>query len=268
MTVNGNGKDGAANGAAGGAPSGAGAKAISDSLSKPLPKRFYKDVTIGEGAFLQVLLDGRIIKTPGKKALILPTRALADLVAAEWAAQGANIDPSTMPLTRFANTAIDAVSSAQDEVAADIVAYAGRDLLCYRADAQPDLTARQAQAWDPVLSWAREALGARFEVAAGVMPIDQPAPTLRAFARALEPHEPFRLTGLHVMTTLTGSAILTLAHAKGALSQAEAWSAAHVDEDYQIELWGEDFEASEKRKRRREEFGAASRLLSALKARS
>lgn len=254
MTTNGNGT-GDANG---------GLKNISDSLAKPLPKRFYKDVSVGEGAFFQVLLDGRPIKTPGKKALMLPTRALADLVAAEWAAQGAQIDPGTMPLTRFSNTAIDAVSAALDEVAADIVAYAGRDLLCYRAGHQPQLAERQAALWDPVLGWARAALGARFDVAEGVMPIDQPATTLKAIARALEPHDPYRLTALHVLTTLTGSAILALAHARGALDAEAAWAAAHVDEDYQIGMWGQDYEASVKRGQRQAEFDAASRYLAAL----
>ncbi len=256
MSTNGNGKghDGEASGV----------KNISDSLAKPLPKRFYKDVSVGEGAFFQVLLDGRPIKTPGKKALMLPTRALANLVAEEWAAQGSHIDPGTMPLTRFSNTAIDAVSGALEDVAADVVAYAGRDLLCYRAGEQPQLAAKQAALWDPVLAWAREALGARFDVAEGVMPIDQPAMTLKAVARALEPHDPYRLTALHVMTTLTGSAILAIAHARGALDAEAAWAAAHADEDYQTAMWGEDYEASVKRGQRRAEFDAASRYLMAL----
>lgn len=260
MTANGN-------GSGNGAKSSGGPKSpISDSLAKPLPKRFYKDVTVGEGAFYQVLLDGRVIKTPGKKALMLPTRALADIVADEWRAQGTLIDPSTMPQTRFANTAIDAVSAALDDVAADIAAYGGRDLLCYRADErQPELAQRQDAAWDPVLAWSREALGARLDVVYGVMPIDQAPTAINALAKALEPHEPFKLTGVHVMTTLTGSAILAIAHARGALSAAEAWDAAHVDEDYQIALWGEDYEASVKRQQRKAEFEAASRLLGALR---
>lgn len=260
MSTNGNGNT---NGGA--TPSSGGPKnPITDTLTKPLPKRFYKDVSVGEGAFFQVLLDGRPIRTPGKKALMLPTRALAGLVADEWASQQALIDPSTMPLTRFSNTAIDAVSAALDEVAADIVAYAGRDLLCYRAIDQPLLRTQQAAAWDPILVWAREALGARFDVADGVMPIDQPTTTLKAIARALEPHDPYRLTVLHVMTTLTGSAILAVAHARGALDAASAWAAAHVDEDYQIGMWGEDYEASVRRIQRKVEFNAASRYLMAL----
>lgn len=262
MSTNGDGNSkGGTNGGA--APPDGPKVSVSDTLAKPLPKRFYKDVTVGEGAFYQVLLDGRVIKTPGKRALILPARALAGLIAQEWASQGEFIDPSLMPLTRFANTAIDAVSNALDEVAADIVAYAGRDLLCYRAERE-QLAAEQHRLWDPVLDWARESYGAAFQTVTGVMPIDQPVPALKAFARALEPHEPFRLTALHVMTTLTGSALLALACDRAFLSQDVAWRAAHVDEDYQISMWGEDYEAAEKRKQRHADFAAACRMLGAL----
>lgn len=238
---------------------------ITDSLAKPLSKRFYSDVSIKDGAFYQILLDGRAVKTPGKRALMLPTGALAAAVAEEWVAQDASIDPASMPLTRFANTAIDAVADALEEVAADIVAYAGRDLICYRAEAPDDLAHRQAAAWDPIVAWAEAILGVKFTVVKGLMPVDQPTRCMNAFAAALEPHDAFRLTALHVMTTLTGSALLSLAHARGFRTTNEAWAAAHVDEDYQISLWGEDWEATERRKRRRAEFGAASRMLAALK---
>ncbi|MCB1485323.1 MAG: ATPase [Hyphomicrobiaceae bacterium] len=258
-TENGSGSNGTDN-----KPSGGPKGAISDSLAKPLPKRFYNEVSVSDGAFFQILLDGRVVRTPKKRALVLPTRKLADAVAAEWAAQKDVIDPSTMPMTRFSNTAIDAVADAADEVAADIVAYAGRDLLCYRAETPAELAIRQTKAWDPVIDWAREALGAHFTVVDGVMPVDQPALTLQRIAKALEPHEPFRLTALHVMTTLTGSAILALAQARGFLSSEQAWTAAHVDEDYQISVWGEDYEAAEKRKQRQKDFDAASRLIATL----
>ncbi len=237
---------------------------ITDTMAKPLAKRFYKDVTIGEGAFFQILLDGRVVRTPGKRALLLPSRTLADAVAAEWQAQDANINPGTMPLTRFANTAIDAVSDAQKEVANDIAAYAGRDLLCYRAVTPPELTRLQAAAWDPVINWAREALAAHFTVVEGVMPVDQPVLTLKKFSAALEPHDAFKLTAMHVLTTLTGSALLALAHVRGFLNTDDMWSAAHVDEDYQIAHWGQDEEAAHRRVLRRQEFDAACRLLASL----
>lgn len=247
-----------------GAASGGRKGAISDSLAKPLAKRFYKDVSVGEGAFYQILLDGRAVKTPAKRALLLPTRALAEAIAEEWRAQDHEINPALMPKTRFANTAIDAVSDALDEVASDITAYAGSDLVCYRAELPRDLTLLQAKHWDPLIAWAREAMGAHFTVVEGVMPVAQPRQALNAVAAALDPHEAFRLTGLHVLTTLTGSALIALAHARGYLSADKAWAAAHVDEDYQISLWGADEEAALRRKNRRAEFDAASAFVSAL----
>ncbi len=234
---------------------------ITDTMKAPLPKRFYKSATASQTAPYQILLDGRAVKTPKKRALALPTLTCAEAIAAEWAAQTEFIDPASMPFTRFANTAIDAVADTLPDVAADIVAYAGRDLLCYRAEGPADLARLQAAKWDPVLSWAKATLGADFEVVAGIMPIDQPLATLDGIAQALLPLEPFRLTALHVMTTLTGSAILTVAHTHSHLTAAEAWAAAHVDEDYQIALWGVDDEAAHRRKLRAAEFLAASTFI-------
>jgi len=237
---------------------------ISDSLSKPLARRFYKSASVGDVAPFQVLLDGRAIKTPKKRALALPTRALADAIAEEWQAQQEFIDPSRMPLTRFANTAIDAVSETEDAVAADIVAYAGSDLICYRAEAPEALVALQARDWNPIIAWADKKLSANFRVVPGVVHVQQSFEALDAVAKALTPHDAFRLTGLHVLTTLTGSALLVLALESGALTADAAWRAAHVDEDYQISLWGEDAEAASRRHGRRAEFDAACRWLSLL----
>jgi chaperone required for assembly of F1-ATPase len=234
-------------------------------LRAPLAKRFYKRVTVEarDGGSV-ILLDGRTIKTPRKRKLSLPSAALARAVAAEWAAQGPRIDPDTMPLTRIANTAIDAVADHMTAVADDIVAFAGNDLLCYRA-AEPDgLAERQRASWDPVLAWARGELGAGFVEAEGVMPIEQPAEALTSIWNALDGLDPFRLTSLHIMTTLTGSALLALAHVRGRLTLEEAWAGAHVDEDWQIEHWGEDGEAAARRRHRLGQFEAASRLLTLL----
>ena len=246
---------------ASGAPKGP----ITDTMKKPLAKRFYKEATAGADGPFHILLDGRAVKTPKKRALFLPTHALAEAVAAEWAEQGTMIEPGTMPLTRFANTAIDAVADSLDAVAGDIIAFAGSDHLCYRAGAPQELQQVQAGHWDPVLTWAREALGARFTVVNGVMPVEQPPAALSMMASALLPHDAFRLTGLHVLTTLTGSALLALAHARGFLTAGETWAAAHVDEDYQISLWGVDDEAERRRRLRRAEFDAASAFLKLLR---
>lgn len=227
-------------------------------MRAPLPKRFYKDVTLREDlAGWAVLLDGRPIKTPGKRSLALPSEVLAEAVAAEWRAQDKVIDPGTMPMTRIANTAIESVSGQMQEVADDVVAFAGRDLICYRAAGPEALVVRQSAAWDPIIQWAAAELGARFILAEGVMPVEQPAAALERVAEAVKPLDAFQLSGLHVATTLTGSALLALAVLRGRLTPQEAWAAAHLDEDYQIELWGPDEEAATRRAYRWDEMRAA-----------
>lgn len=227
-------------------------------MRAPLPKRFYKDVTLREDpAGWAVLLDGRPIKTPGKRSLALPSEVLAEAVAAEWRAQDKVIDPGTMPMTRIANTAIESVSGQMQEVADDVVAFAGRDLICYRAAGPEALVVRQSAAWDPIIQWAAAELGARFILAEGVMPVEQPAAALERVAEAVKPLDAFQLSGLHVATTLTGSALLALAVLRGRLTPQEAWAAAHIDEDYQIELWGPDEEAATRRAYRWDEMRAA-----------
>jgi chaperone required for assembly of F1-ATPase len=226
------------------------------------PKRFYRAVSVaGAPPAVRVLLDGQPIRTPAKRELALPGTALAEAVAAEWADQGGHIDPATMPLTRLANSAIDGVVGREDEVRADIVKYAGNDLLCYRAEAPAELVRRQAEAWDPLLAWAREALGARLVLARGIVPIDQPEASIEAISAALAKLNAYGLAAHHVMTTLTGSAVLALALGAGRLTAEDAWAAAHIDADWQIGQWGEDAEAKARRARRWAEMQAASRLL-------
>ena len=248
---------------------GNGAKAVRKaSAARPLPKRFYAAVTIaGPDATLaayRILLDGKGMRTPAKAVLAVPTRALAEAIAAEWAAQGQHIDPATMPLTRLVNSALDGVRGREAAVREDIAKFAGSDLLCYRAGEPEALALAQAAVWDPILAWSRQALGAHFVVAEGIMPVEQPQAAKAAVARALADYEAFALTALHVMTTLTGSALLALAHAHGRLGIEEAWAAAHVDEDWQIGRWGEDAEAAARRQRRWGEMQAAGRLLALL----
>ncbi len=228
-------------------------------------KRFFKAASVGEveGGFA-LLLDGRRARTPAKKLLILPTRALAELIAAEWAGQGETIDPAAMPLTRLANSALDGVAAVMTATRAEIAGYAESDLLCYRPTAPEALVAAEAAAFDPVLDWAGEALGAKFLVAEGVVHVRQPEPALAAVRAALEAFEsPFALAALHVMTSLTGSVLLALAVARGSLSAEEAWRIAHVGEDFQIAKWGEDEEATARRAARWRDFEAAARVIGA-----
>ena len=235
-----------------------------------LPKRFYKAATVEarDGGFV-VLLDGRVAKTPTKVAMVLPDTRIAGLVAAEWAAQGEVIDPTVMPLTRLANSALCGVADQMSAVADEIIRYTGTDMVCYRAGSPAALAELQAAAWDPVLAWARETSGARFVAVEGVMHAAQPATALAAVRAAVEAcigqgaAAPFRLAALSVMTTLTGSALLALQCAGGAADLDAAWAAAHVDEDFEIALWGEDGEAQLRRANRWRDFAAAGAMLGA-----
>lgn len=236
-------------------------------MRQSMPRRFYRDVTVAEteDARFSVMLDGKPALTPGRNLLVLPTRAAAQLVAGELSAQRETLDPLTLPTTRLANTTIDGVATDPQAVLEDVLRYASSDLLCYRADAPQELVARQEEVWDPVLDWARSVLGARFILSQGVVHVEQPRETIAALGVYLKQRvEPFRLACLHVMTTLTGSAVLALAVEAGILPPAEAWAAAHVDEDWNVRQWGEDAEASAKRALREREMMAAARLLAAL----
>jgi chaperone required for assembly of F1-ATPase len=234
--------------------------------AKPVfPKRFYAEATAGEGeGGWRLLLDGRPAKTPGRNGLAFPTQALALVVADEWNAQAELIDPREMPVTRIANSIIDGVVPEPVPVADDIVKYAGSDLLCYRADGPQTLVERQAALWDPVLAWARDSLGARLILSEGVMHVTQPDQAIAALRRALPVGDGWRIGAAHVVTTLTGSALLAIALLHGRLTAEEAWDAAHVDEDFQIAQWGEDEEAAARRAVRRREMMAAAKVLAAL----
>jgi len=229
---------------------------------RPLPKRFYKDVAVreDEGGFA-ITLDGRVVKTPMRSSLSMESRAMAEAVAAEWDAQSPHIDPATMPLTRLVNTAIDRVAGDRQRIIDEILAYAGSDLLCYRADTPDILVARQIKAWDPVLDWAAEALGARLVAVSGLMHQPQPEESLAALGRHLAGMDAYVLTALHNMTTLSGSAVLAIAVAAGHLDQDNAWSVAHVDEDFQAEQWGEDEAAERRLQMRAAEFASACTFL-------
>jgi chaperone required for assembly of F1-ATPase len=235
-------------------------------MKQPLPKRFYKDVGIGETEDgFAILLDGRPILTPGKQKLSVPTRAAAELVAGEWQAQVEVINPVAMPMTRLVNTAIDGIASEIDAVFDDIVNFAGTDLVCYRAEAPQSLVDMQAGHWDPILFWAADSIGARLILAQGIIHRPQPQPAIDAFRTALDRHRSaFKLAALHTITTLTGSALLALAFAEHRLTAEAAWQAAHVDEDWNILQWGGDAEAEARRAARWKEMAAAAALFDSL----
>jgi chaperone required for assembly of F1-ATPase len=235
-------------------------RAAQANMRPPPVGRFYKAVEVREADGRHtLLLDGRGARTPGRNPLSATSRPLMLKVAEEWERQHETIVPADMPLTRLLNSAIDGVAHTMAATRADILSYAGSDLLCYRAEEPDALVARQAHAFDSVLRWAAESLAARFNVTAGVMHVAQPPEALAAIGAALDAYnDPVALAALSVMTTLTGSALLALAVARGFLSPETAWQAAHVDEDFQAERWGADAEAMARREGRWREFEAAA----------
>jgi chaperone required for assembly of F1-ATPase len=222
-------------------------------------RRFYKDVTVTDD--LGIALDGRPVMTPMKAPLQLPTRRSADAVAAEWAEQGEHINPATMTLTKLANTAIDRVAEHRAAIEREILDYANSDLVCYRADRPPQLVELHDRFWNPIVDWARTELDAPFEVTDGILHSPQPEAAIAAFTVAVRELTDFELAAFHSIMTLTGSALIAMMLAREALAPEAAWTAAHVDEDYQVEHWGQDAEAQARRAGRHTEFMACCRFL-------
>ena len=229
---------------------------------RELPKRFYKKAEAAkvEGGYA-IHLDGRPVKTPSKTTLLLPSAALAEAVAAEWEAQEKEINPGAMPLTRIANSAQDAVSAKFTEVADEITRFLGNDALCYRADEPGMFVERQTKTWDPVIEWAGEKLGGRFVLVEGIIHKEQPTALLEEFRAELRSLSALHLAAFHTATTLMGSAVLAFAVLKDRLTADEAWSAAFIEEDWNIERWGKDAEAAKLRSYKRSEFNAAVLVL-------
>lgn len=213
-------------------------------MSEWAQKRFWKDVAVSEmddGYSIQ--LDGRVVKTPLKRTMSLPTKKLAAAIAGEWDEQDGVVDPTSMPFTRSANAAIDKVADQRTEVAALIAAYGETDLLCYFAEGPDALIERQEAGWRPYLDWAESALGARLKTGAGVMHVPQSAGATARLSEAVHDLRIFSLTAFHDMVALTGSLVLGLSAAHGHSSPEEIWAISRIDEDWQSEQWGEDDEA-------------------------
>lgn len=230
-------------------------------------KRFYKEArAVADDGGFRIALDGRVARTPRKAPLRLPARALAEAIADEWRAQDDRVDPVTMPLTRLANSCIDAVATQREAVVQTVSAYGGSDLVCYRAEAPPDLVAAQRAHWQPLLAWAERRHGAALVATAGITHVAQPAAALAALTAAVAGFDDFALAALHDLTTITGSLVIGLAVADGEIDVDRAWAAAQVDEAYQAAKWGEDGEAAARRNGLKAELGQARRFLDLLRA--
>lgn len=230
-------------------------------LNKTL-KRFYKLAEVAEvsGGFA-VHLDGRCVKTPAGRKLEVPFRALAEAMAVEWREQGEEIKPKSMPMTQLVSTALDRVGPERATILDQLTRFSDTDLLCYRAEAPQDLVARQTGQWQPLLDWAAEAIGARLVVTTGVIAVDQPAGAVAALAARLDGYDDWRLTAAQATCAAAGSLVLALALVEGRLDGERTYALSQLDETFQIEQWGEDTEAAERRAALRRDILAAERLL-------
>lgn len=224
-------------------------------------KRFYtlalseRDIDTGSH---HILLDGRPVKTPQRAPLAVPGQALAAAIVSEWSGQGEQIDPATMPMTGFANASIDQVLPNVASFAGTIADYAVSDLLCYRSGDPVELVAEQAAAWDPLLEWAHTRFDASFTVTSGIMPVDQPAGTVKALTATVHALDPWLLSAFSTIVTLSGSLIGSLALVEGAITPDAFWSVIHVDEEWQARQWGEDHEAVARTAIRRAQYDDAA----------
>lgn len=228
-------------------------------------KRFWEKVAAEqEDGGWAIRLDGRPVKTPARKALLVPTQALADAIADEWRSVEGEIDPRAMPLTGIANAATDRVAPERQAFAQGLARYADADLACYRAEGPQELVARQEEHWDKLLGWSRRRYDVDFCTTSGLMHVAQPAATVERLGHAVAALDPFRLAGLSPLVTIGGSLIAALAVLEKAIAADAAWDAVSVDERWQLEQWGADAEAEAALENRRRDFLAAARFLDLL----
>ncbi len=229
-------------------------------------RRFWTEVAVvAEADGFGLRLDARAVRTPGKAALIVPTRALAEAIAAEWQAQAGVVQPLTMPFTRSANAAVDKVGPQQDEVIDLVAAYGDADLICYRATGPERLVARQSAAWDPLVAWAGQALGAPLQVRAGVVHMAQSGAALAVLRARVAGLDAFELTAFHDLVALSGSLVIGLAVLAGLRPAADLWALSRIDEDWQTEIWGADDEACAAAALKRQDFLHAAKFYSLCK---
>lgn len=224
-------------------------------------KRFYKQVTIEkQDAGWRVTLDGRGIKTPGRAEQVVPTRKLAEAMAAEWSEQGEEIDTACFPLRDLADYAIDTVSATREALIRELAAYAETDTLCYRADPDDALHERQMHVWEPLVADAEARWDAHFERISGIIHQPQPDETLARMQTILAAKDAFTLAALHMLASLSASLLVALAAIERDADAEALWAAANLEEDWQAELWGRDAEAEARRQQRLEAFATAMRF--------
>lgn len=230
-------------------------------------KRFWKEAAVvQEAGGWGIALDGKSMRTPGRRPLVVPTQRLAEAIAAEWNAAGEKVDPRSMPLTGLANAALDRVAPDPSPFAAGLAAYGESDLACYRAEAPSGLVARQKQSWDPLIAWARRRFDVDFRTTCGIIHVPQPDATVHRLAHAVSMLDPFQLAALSPLVRIGGSLLAALAVVEGAISPEEACDAVTIDDRWQLEQWGSDAEAEAVLESRRADFFTAARFLELLES--
>ncbi|HKF71167.1 MAG TPA: ATP12 family protein [Stellaceae bacterium] len=228
-------------------------------------KRFYKSAGVTEAPDgFAVVLDGKPVRTPAKRPLAVPTRALAEAIAEEWLMQGDTVDPKRLPLTRLASIALDLVAPRREAVVAEVVKYASTDLVCYRAEQPRELAERQHAAWQALIDWVTLRFDAPLAVTSSILPVAQSPASLKAFEAAVAAYDTSRLAALHFATAACGSLVVALALIEGRIDAAAAFASAELDESYEIERWGEDAEQAKRRATLREDIALAARFVSLL----
>ena len=230
-------------------------------------KRFWKHASATpDGGGWAISLDGKPVRTPARKPLVVPTESLAEAIADEWNSAGETVDPRAMPLTGLANAAIDRVDADPERFAAGLASYGESDLLCYRAEAPRALAERQEKGWDPLLAWCRRRFDVDFRTTCGIVHVPQPEATTRRLAHAAASLDAFRLAALSSLVTIGGSLIAALAVLEGAVSAEAAWDAVSIDDQWQLEQWGADDNEQERQANRRRDFLAAVWFLELLES--
>ena len=230
------------------------------------PKRFYQTVSVSRAAGgYGVSLDGKPLKTPAGAELILPAPAVAEAIADEWRAQGEKMSLDTMTLTKLANAGLDRVATDRKAAIEQILRFARSETLCYRADAPKALVQRQGALWDPLLEWARVRYGAALACVAGITHVEQPPDALSTFEQVIAEEDNFSISGLASAAALTGSLVIALALLEGRLDAEQAFAASQLDEIFQAERWGWDFEAEQRSRTKATELAQIGRFLRLLR---
>lgn len=231
-------------------------------------KRFYKLVSTHQTQNgFEIHLDGRAVKTPMRETLNAPTQGLANAIMEEWAAQGDDITPDTMPITQILSTRLDRVAHERGAMEPLILAYLDTDLVCYRTEKPDELRARQDKMWGVSLSWFEAQYGGVLKITDGLAALSQ-APVLHdAVGKFVKSLDDDYFTILQLVCAASGSLVLALAFVNGAVDEDHIFEAVRIEESYKAEIYdaekyGPDPAQEKKDKALLRDLNAAAQYLS------